>query len=173
MVCQVKRQASRNPGFVLAWFSSLASCREGDGEFLCPRLVWVITQHSVESWKTIDGYPIIKKGPLHYLLFYDLLLYYYQKKENYLFVLLYLQWNGSTPNFVLLMLFLSHQDVSLFRLLYCSYLTIRFTDTLNFILLFNGIRVGRSTSGIDQFLRQTLGHRFQVTKGRFSCSHGQ
>lgn len=54
---------------------------------------------------------------------------------------------------------------------YC--LTIRFTDTFNFILLLNGVTVGRTTRGVDELLRQALGHGLQVAETSFSRSGGQ
>ena len=52
-------------------------------------------------------------------------------------------------------------------------LTIGLGDTFNFILLLNGIRVGGSTRGIDEFLGQTLGHGLQIAKGGLPGAGGQ
>ena len=56
-------------------------------------------------------------------------------------------------------------------LIYC--LTVRLTDTFNFILLLDGIAIGRSTRGVDEFLREALGHGLQVAETGFPRAGGQ
>jgi hypothetical protein len=52
-------------------------------------------------------------------------------------------------------------------------LTVGLGNTLNLILLLDGIRVGRSLGGIDQLIGQALCDGLDVTERGFTCSSGQ
>ena len=52
-------------------------------------------------------------------------------------------------------------------------LTVGLGNTLDFILLFDSVRVRGSTSCIDELLSQTLGHGLQVSERGLSCASGQ
>lgn len=52
-------------------------------------------------------------------------------------------------------------------------LTIGFGDTLNLVLLLDGVRVGRTTGGVDEFLGEAFCHCLQVAEGGLSCAGGQ
>ena len=54
-----------------------------------------------------------------------------------------------------------------------NYLTVRLGNTLNLILLLNGIRVTASSCGINQLLGQALGHSLQVPKASLPSTRGQ
>jgi hypothetical protein len=49
-------------------------------------------------------------------------------------------------------------------------LTVRLGNTFDLILLLDGIRVGRTTGSVDEFLRQALGHGLQVTEASFTST---
>ena len=44
-------------------------------------------------------------------------------------------------------------------------LAVRLGDTLNFILLLDGIRVGRSPRSINEFFCEAFGHGFEIAEG--------
>ena len=50
------------------------------------------------------------------------------------------------------------------------YLTVRLTDSFNFILLFDGITVRRSTGGVNKLLGQTLRHGLEVAETSLTSS---
>ena len=52
-------------------------------------------------------------------------------------------------------------------------LTVRFSDSFQFIFLFDGIRVGRSFRSIDQLISQTLSDGLDVPEGSFTSSSAQ
>ena len=61
-------------------------------------------------------------------------------------------------------------------LIFCEqkqYLSVGFSDTLEFVLLFDRVRVGRSFRSVDELIRQTLSYRFDVSKCSLSCSSAQ
>jgi hypothetical protein len=63
--------------------------------------------------------------------------------------------------------------ISIFFFFVLLRLTIGFGNTFNLILLLDGIRVGGSTSGVDEFFGQTFGHGFQVAETSLSCTSCQ
>jgi len=51
-------------------------------------------------------------------------------------------------------------------------LSVGLGNTLEFVLLFDSIRVGRALSCVDQLVGKTFCDRLDVAEGRFTCLYG-
>ena len=52
-------------------------------------------------------------------------------------------------------------------------LPIALSNTLELVLLLDGIRIGRALGGIDQFVSEALGNGLDVAEGRFTGAGGE
>lgn len=52
-------------------------------------------------------------------------------------------------------------------------LTVRLGDTLDLVLLLDGVGVGRTLGGVDQLVGEALGDRLDVAEGRHAGAGGQ